>query len=329
MADKKIILLIGLLLITAGIVGLLLIERGTSTNPDKNNIEISSVQHKKTSAQHAKPIETTAQKADLYSDAAYYTPFASIAELAEISAETKKKIDHLLEISSGCYFIKQNPETKDIYIFLQNPVTDMSERYIRHNLQIAHIDGNGNVSYEDIGYSGEYGEISNAVTLNKNEEWVFDETIEPNRPMHHVAFDTKNQILYSESWNYDETEPLKYEMKNSAGKTISVMKEYTSGDSEYRQEHIFYDDNGNTVKSITISYDGADIVWFTYYDSNLPDNSITIESVYDNGIKTSEKIYNQAYQLVKSFTPGYTNGSLTSLKVYNSEGKEINYFTKK
>ncbi len=329
MADKKIMLLIGFLLITAGIVGLLLIEHDNDTKLNENKAEINAVQPEKTSANHIKPVETTAQKTDLYSEAAYYTPLSSIAELAEIPAETKKKIDHILEISSGCYFIKQNPATKDIYIFLQNPVTDMSERYTRHNLQIAHIDENGNVSYEDIGYCGEYGEITNAVILNKNEEWVFDETVEPNRPINHVAFDTKNNILYSESWNYDETEPLKYEMKNSAGKIISVMKEYTSGDSGYRQEHIFYDDNGNTVKSITISYEGADIVWFTYYDSNLPDNSITIESIYNNGIKTSEKIYNQAYQLVKSFAPEYTNGSLTSLKVYNSDGKEVSHFIEK
>ena len=81
----------------------------------------------------------------------------------------------------------------------------------------------------------------------------------------------------SETWNYDDSDPVKYEMKNSDGHVLSVMKETVSGDSEYRQEHIFYDSEGHTKRSFVASYDGADIKWFTYYDAEAPYKNITIE----------------------------------------------------
>lgn len=326
MSDKKIILLIGFLLIAAGTLGLFLIERDGVLKSNSANVEVSESAPETKTVKPNKKTENQPKKIDLYSDFPYYIPLSSIVETADFSSSTKEKVNRILEISQGCYFIKQNPAKKDVYIFLQNPATDMSERYMRHNLQVAHIDEHGNVSYSDIGYSGEYGEIANAVVSNNNDEWIFDETVEPKRPIKHVAFDDKKKILYSESWNYDEKEPIKYEMKNANGAVISVMKETFSGDSGYRQEHIFYDDSGNIIKSLTANYDGADIIWFTYYDSDFEDTSITIESVYNSGVKIAEKVYNHSYQLIKQITPSYTDGILTSVKILNPEGAETDSF---
>ena len=328
MSDKKILLLIGFLLMAASALGFFLIEHENASKSHSQKFEATEIKTE-TKAEKQSNTEPQTQKIDLYSDFAYYIPLSSIVETAEFSESTKQKINHILEISQGCYFIKQNPSTKEIYIFLKNPATDMSERYMRHNLQVAHIDRNGNVSYTDIGYSGEYGEISNAVTSTGDDEWIFDETIEPKRPIKHVAFDDKKNILYSEYWNYDENEPTKYEMKNTVGDVISIMKETVSGDTGYRQEHIFYDNSGNIVRSMTVNYDGADIVWFTYYDSELCENSITIESVYKDGIKTSEKIYNHAYKPIKQLIPSYTDGVLTAIKVFNSDGVVTDSFSGK
>ena len=37
------------------------------------------------------------------------------------------------------------------------------------------------------------------------------------------------------------------EMKNSSKKLVSLLKESQSNDSNYRKEHIFYDNDGNVV----------------------------------------------------------------------------------
>ena len=183
----------------------------------------------------------------------------------------------------------------------------------------------GNVSYVDFGFNGQEDEINNAVVQQKGEEWVFDESEEPYRPLKHTVYDKKKKILYSEMWNYDETEPVKYEMTNEKGNVISVRKEVFDNNSGYREEHILYDDDGKIVRSMTADYDGANLKWFTYYDSNMTHNNITIESEYENGIKIAENIYNQEYQLVKKLTAGYNNGDFVSLKIFGKDGSETGY----
>ena len=112
-------------------------------------------------------------------------------------------------------------------------------------------------------------------------------------------------------------------MKNASGNVVSVMKETVDGDMSYRQEHIFYDDNGNIRKSLTIHYEGADLKWFTYYDSLSPENSVTIESEYENGMKILEKIYNSEYKLIYTIKAQYNDGIRTRIELYDADGKEI------
>ena len=99
-------------------------------------------------------------------------------------------------------------------------------------------------------------------------------------------------------------------MKNSEGKTISVLKEILESDTNYRKEHIFYDNEGNTKMSLTVNFDGADITRFTYYS---PEYSISIISEYTDGVKTKESVYNKDYELINILTADYENGERTAI----------------
>jgi len=325
MKNKRIICLIATLAVAASAIGVFLIERDITSNPNKKEVVVNNT--KTSTSTKVSTKAENAVKTNLYSESAYYLPLEAIAEISELTPATKEKINKILDEAQGIYMLKQNPKTKEIIMVLQNPVSGTSGRYSRHDLQTAIIDSNGNVTYLTQGYNGQEYEVENTVVLkNDNENWVFDETAEPYKPLKHTVYDKKKKTKFAEEWHYDDSEPIKYEMKDGAGNVISVKKEYLDGESGYRQEHIFYDENGNTLKSMTINYDGADIKWFTYYDSSSPENSITIESIYDNGLKTEEKIYNQEYKTIKTLKSEYENGERTKLQVFDSEDKQINTY---
>lgn len=328
MANKRIILLIGILLITAGAIGVFLIERDGWSTAEKENATTEAVKPSRTFTP-AKVAESNknAIKADLQQDSNYYIPLVSIADTAQLPSEIRKKINGILENSQGCYIIKQNPETKEIFIILQNPAEYNYDRYSRHNLQVASIDGTGHINITNIGYNGQENEIDSAVVKKDSDEWIFDETTEPYKPLKHVAYN-KRKVLYTETWNYDDSEPVKYEMKDKDGNVISVKKEMLDGDSGYRLEHIFYDGKGNTEKSMTANYDGANIKWFTYYDAKAPGNCVTIESEYEDGLKTGEKVYNNSFKLIKTVNASYKDGKRTELTVTDSENNISNYIEK-
>lgn len=317
MANKRIIAGIGVLCLIAGAIGIFLIERPVKIESSNDKPEEKQI------VPVAKPVKIPQKasiKGDLYSDTPYYMPLLSVVEISELKPEVKKKVDEILENSQGFYFLKHDKKTGETVILLQNPVKDNSN-YIRHNLQTAIVADDGSVTYKNIGYSGEEGEIDNSVE-QKTDSWEFDTSVEPYRPLKHTAYDNHKKVLYTEVWNYGETESIRYEMKDAKDKTISIIKETTDGNDNYRKEHIFYDSNGNTEKSLSANYEGADIKWFTYYDAKNPENNISIESVYNDGLKTEEKIYNQEYKLMNTLKADYSDGERTELTLFDGEGKE-------
>ena len=283
-----------------------------------DNTEPKVVTKQKQSITKPKPIE---KKYDLYSNTPYDIPLYSIVEISKLPTEIKSIVDKILEQAQGFYFLKFNGEK--VFIILQNPITS-GETFSRQNLQFAEVDLQGNVSYHNAGYIGIEGETTNFIENNKLDNWIFDKTEEYIRPLKHTAFDEKNNVKFIELWNYDEQEPFKYQMLDSNKKIISILKETQDNDSNYRKEHIFYDNNGNTTMSLTINYDGANISRLTFYNSHDSIDSVSIISEYTDGIKTKELIYNQDYKLMSSFVPEYTDGELKKIKTYDSEEKEIN-----
>ena len=200
----------------------------------------------------------------------------------------------------------------------------MGDRYSRHNLQFAQISPNGNISYHFAGYDGQDGETSNAVTPNGDDIWEFDKSVEPPRPLKHTAYDNKGKVKFTEEWNYSHDADIKYIMKNAEGKTLSVFKETPDGMANYRKEHVFYDKDGNTTMSVSANFEGPNLKRFTYFDSETPKDSVTIESEYsDEGYKTEEKIYNKEYKLTNTVKANYSQGERKEIKVLDADGKPI------
>ena len=332
MANKRIILLIGLLFIIAGLIGFFLLEREIqNAESQKDTSAKNELQMNITKAKLSDDFHENAQIADLYSNTPYYVPYVSVAEIANLSPDIKKKVDEVFELSQGCYLIKYNPESKSVFMLLQSPVIINDDRYTRHNLQIAEISlASENIKYYNIGSEGEENEVQNAVLQQqKDEEWSFDETVEPYRPLKHTVYDKKKKVLYTEEWSYDDANPVKYQMTDNKGNIVSVKKEIMDGDSGYREEHIFYNEEGSTIRSLTANYDGATLKWFTYYDAQNPGNNITIESVYENGLKIIEKIYNQEYQPVSIYNAVYKGGELVGIKHTDKDGNIVAEFINK
>ena len=113
-------------------------------------------------------------------------------------------------------------------------------------------------------------------------------------------------------------------MLDSNKKVVSILKEIQESESNYRKEHIFYDNEGNIKMSLTINYDGANISRLTFYNSHDSIDSMSIISEFENGLKTKELIYNENYQLINTVIAEYENDERKSIKILDSEQKEIN-----
>ena len=258
-------------------------------------------------------------KFDLYSETPYDIPLISIYEISKLSKIIKKSVDNLLEQSQGFYYLKQIDDK--VFIILQNPAYE-SDTYPRHGLQIAEISQDGAILYHTAGYAGVDGEISAPEVLD-NDSWVYDKTTEPYRPIKHIAYDEKGKVKFTEYWNYSTEDSVKYEMKDNHNKTVSVLKEIVEDGTNYRKEHIFYDNEGNTIVSISINFEGANITRFNYYNAKKPESSVIVMSDYVDGMKSFEKIYDKDYSLVNIVEASYENGERKEVKLFDSEKNEL------
>ena len=275
---------------------------------------------KQAPAKQVTPQVVVEKKYDLYSSTPYDLPLYSVMEISKLPDSVKNVVDKLLESSQGFYLLRSNGDK--VLIILQNP-TSVSETFPRHELQFAEIDMNGNVKYHTAGYSGIDGEIANSLE-QKDDLWLFDESVEPHRPLKHILYDEKGKMKFVELWSYDEKEPIKYQMKDSHKKIVSLMKESQDNDSNYRKEHIFYDNEGKIKMSLTINYDGANISRLTFYNSHESIDSLSIFSEYVDGLKVKESVYNEAYELINTVTSEYQDNERKVIKIFDGEGKELN-----
>ena len=290
-----------------------LFKKNTESLDEKNAVQAATANKNA----HSKKEEI--KKIDLYSETPYEMPLLSVVEISKLPQVVKKVVDEILEQSQGFYYLRKSDDK--VLIILQNPAK-LADTYSRHDLQYAEIDMEGKVIYHSAGYCGVDGETDNAVKV-KQDMWLFDETTEPFRPLKHTVYNEKGKIKFTEQWNYDEKEPVKYQMKNSSKKLVSLLKESQSNDSNYRKEHIFYDNDGNTIMSLTINYEGANISRFNYYNSHDLIDSAIVMTEYSEGLKIKEQIYNEDYQLEYTLTSEYIDGVRKNIKVFDVEGKQI------
>lgn len=301
--------LIGVSLVCTGCF--LKTEKATNT---KDGANVNTVQNQTANVSLKKEA-----KYDLYANSLYDIPLVSIVEISKLPVDTKKVVDNLLEQAQGFYYLKIYDDK--IFVILQNPVSNINS-YSRHNLEFAEISFDGKVTYHSAGYAGIDGETANAVEQS-NDLWEFDETVEPFRPKKHVMYDEKGKIKFTELWNYDDTEAVKYQMKNSHKKVISIYKESQDDDSNLRKEHIFYDNEGNTKMSLIVNYEGPNISRLTFYNSHDTIDSFSIISEYSDGLKVKELIYNEDYALEKTIVSDYIDATRKSIRVINPEEEII------
>ena len=187
-------------------------------------------------------------------------------------------------------------------------------------LQFAEILSDGKIVYHNAGYFGYEGEH---LLEDSDEVWTFDESVEVKRPLKHVVYDEKGKIKFTEHWSYNPEDEIKYIMKDSHDKEVSILKESQDNESHYRKEHIFYDNDSQIKMSLTVNYDGANITRMTFYNSHDLVDSVSVFSDYVDGIKTRESVYNEKYELQNTVIPTYKEGIRAKLSVLNAKGEEI------
>ena len=260
---------------------------------------------------------TKEEKVDLYSESLYDIPLISISEISKLPKDKKAIVDNLLEKSQGFYYLKLIDDK--IFVILQNPVNS-TNIFSRHDLQFAEILEDGKIIYHNAGYFGYEGEhLSN----NADDVWTFDESTEIKRPLKHVVYDEKGKIKFTETWSYTPEDEIKYIMKDSHNKEVSILKESQDNESNYRKEHIFYDNDSRIKMSLTVNYDGANITRMTFFNSHDLVDSVSIFSDYVDGVKTRESVYNEKYELLYTVIPTYNDEVRSKLTVLNAKGEEI------
>lgn len=316
MVAKKIIIGLSSAILISAVALFVLLDKTITETEKKENTQSAPVQKKVT-----KPAEE--KKYDLYTTTPYDLPFSSIVDISKLPDETKKQIDTALEQAQGFYYLKKD-EDGNIFAILQNP-TSNTNTYPRHNIEFMEITNNGINFYSPV-YAGIDGETINAVTSSnsKPDNWKFDKSTEPYRPVKHTAYDENGKTKFTEYWDYSDDNEIKYIMKTPKGKIISIMKETLQGDSNYRREHLFYNDQGNIEMSLSANYDGANVSRFTFFDSIRTEENISIISEFDeNGYKIKETLYNKDYQLVKTLKADIIDGERKTIRVFDIEQNEI------
>ena len=252
-------------------------------------------------------VEKTVKKAYLYSEYDNNAiPLSAIAELTDLPEQIKKYIHDIIEYSN-IYLLNKNDN--EIIVLSEN-IED-----IRHGLEISKIslDTHNITKYSLGGYTEDQENAKNV--------WNYDRKTK--LPTKHTKLDENDNILYTEIWNYDSKSPIKYEMRDTEGKIISIKKETLDEHSNMRVENLFYDSKGHIEISITATYIGANIVRFTYYNLNNPNESMSLFSEYSDGVKIKETVYSSDYKVQKIYKSDYEDGIRTSLGIFDANNNKL------
>ncbi len=138
-----------------------------------------------------------------------------------------------------------------------------------------------------------------------------------------MKYDAEGDLEFIETWNYDESNPVKYEMKDANDNVISMRKEELKDGTDLRVEHLVYDKNGNTKVNLTTSYEGADIKRFTYYNADKPQESGSLFCEYENGQRIKETVLNSELKVKNVYNVKYKDDIKESITVLDSDNKEV------
>ncbi len=312
-------LLVGLLVIGCGIA-FVLQDKKTQKPELENKVENNVVEEiKETSpepaVQEVKPVQpvqepkkNTERKIDLYSDIPdNMLPLSSIALLADTTENVRHIVGDLLKDSDRIYVLTVSGDKVIV-------ITEAAEDIQRHGINIIKIDMSNDT------YTAE--NLSQNTCSTKNGKWEYDKTSK--LPLRHTKYNDEKEVEYTEVWNYSEENPVKYELKDSEGKIISLKKETISDNgSDMRVENLVYDGDGNTKLNVSVSFEGQDITHFTYYNAENSGEGVIVISEYEDGVKIKETVYTSDYKVKNSYKADYTDGLRTGITVFDSQGKEV------
>ena len=247
------------------------------------------------------------KKINLYSDVpSTALPLSAITLMPDISDNIKEELNSVYENSN---ILMANKSHDKILL-----ITDNSSN-IRLGIDFTEISlKNGHKTNTTLGYSGKTKDFSNEI-------WDYDK--DTGKPLRHTTYDEAGDVIFVETWNYSPDNPVKYQMKDADGNTLSMRKETLENGSDLRVENIVYDKEGNTKISVSSTYDGADIKRFTYYNSDKPSDSGSVFSEYDEGLKTKEILYTSDLKVKNTITSNYADGVRESITVYDPENNEV------
>lgn len=249
-----------------------------------------------------KPIEPAVKKTDLYNLSDKNIPLSAIADLADLPVSVRKTVEMLLDTSyNGIYFL--NSSSDKITVILGEEDCEIK----RHDINFIEV------SLAD-------GSILDSQVEDKDsiyDKWKYKNGL----PLSHTRYNDDNEIVYNETWNYSEDEPIKYKKSDKDGKTISLRKEVIENDVNLREEHLFYDNEGRMVKNVSLNYDGTDLTRFTYYNSQ--EDSVMLVSDFEDGIKKKETLYSADYKMKNIYLPEYKDGQKSKIKIFDKDNKLV------
>lgn len=281
--------------------------KNTNTN---NKINKNLDTKKQETAQTTDISKEITKKADLHKDlSANSLPLSVIAEIADLSKEVQDAVKHIAENSNGIFMAKKVGNK----LFI---VTDSPDN-IRQGIDFVEISlSNCHQTRTTMGYNGKANE-------SENDSWEYDTISDTKVPTRHTKYNKDGNIEFVETWNYDSSNPIKYEMKDDKGNLLSLRKETSANENDLSVQHLLYDEHGNTRVNVSASYEGADIKRFTYYNAYKPDESGSVFSEYTDGLKTKETVYNSELKTENIYTSEYKEGERTQISVFDSNNQEI------
>ena len=246
------------------------------------------------------------KKADLYSENNELS-LSTIVLIAGLDDSMRAKINNYIK-NSTVYYVEEKNDS--VCMIVSNAD---EEKFQRHGIEFVEISNAGVKKVSPL--------VNTSDENDEKDVWEFDE--ETKLPLRHVNYDSDGEVDYAEFWNYSADNPVKYELKDSEGKTISIKKEIQDNDSNMRIEHLIYDSEGNTKLNISANYEGPDITRFTYYNSEEPADGVIIMSKYDAGQKVEETVYSSDYKVKNVYESSYQDGKRAKIKIFDNERKEL------
>lgn len=252
-------------------------------------------------------------KANLYNEmSSSVMPLSAITELGNLPQNIQTLVSDIAK-SGNIYML--NKIKDKLLIISDNPEN------IRHGIEFTEVSiTNGHQIKTTLGYNDK-------IKDSQNDIWEYNN--ETHQPVRHTKYNSDGDMEFVEVWNYDENDPVKYEMKDSAGKVISMRKETLNGGTDLRVEHLLYDKDGNTRINVSTTYDGDDIKRFTYYNADKVNESGSIFSEYSDGQKTKETVYTSDLKVKNTYTSDYKDGNREDIIIWDNQNLEVKKYIPK